>query len=80
MRELLAARAGASDARHAGFADAARQRPRERGFESVRHAEPMLSLDNAYDEDELRAFDERVRKGLAEGGAASRHRSTTSPS
>ena len=24
----------------------------------------MLSLDNAYDEDELRAFDERVRKGL----------------
>ena len=38
-------------------------------FESVRHAEPMLSLDNAYDEDELRAFDERVRKGLAESGA-----------
>jgi DNA ligase (NAD+) len=37
-------------------------------FDSVRHAEPMLSLDNAYDEDELRAFDERVRKGLAEGG------------
>ena len=25
----------------------------------------MLSLDNAYDEAELRAFDERVRKGLA---------------
>ena len=38
------------------------------GFESVRHAEPMLSLDNAYNEDELRAFDERVRKGLAESG------------
>lgn len=38
-------------------------------FDKVRHAEPMLSLDNAYDEDELRAFDERVRKGLAEGGA-----------
>ncbi|HLG59472.1 MAG TPA: NAD-dependent DNA ligase LigA [Vicinamibacterales bacterium] len=37
-------------------------------FQSVRHAEPMLSLDNAYDEDELRAFDERVRKGLAEAG------------
>ncbi len=40
------------------------------GFESVRHAEPMLSLDNAYDEDELRAFDDRVRRGLAESGAA----------
>ena len=39
------------------------------GFDSVRHAEPMLSLDNAYNEDELRAFDERVRKGLAESGA-----------
>jgi DNA ligase (NAD+) len=39
------------------------------GFESVRHAEPMLSLDNAYNEDELRAFDERVRRGLAESGA-----------
>jgi DNA ligase (NAD+) len=40
------------------------------GFDSVRHAEPMLSLDNAYDEDELRAFDERVRKGLADGGSS----------
>jgi DNA ligase (NAD+) len=29
----------------------------------------MLSLDNAYSEDELRAFDERVRRGLAETGA-----------
>src|SRR5439155_12664395 len=30
---------------------------------------PMLSLDNAYDEEELRAFDERVRKGVALGDA-----------
>ena len=29
-----------------------------------RHAVPMLSLDNAFGEDELRAFDERLRKGL----------------
>src|SRR5215212_5517646 len=35
-------------------------------FETVEHAEPMLSLDNAYSEEELRAFDERVRKGLGE--------------
>jgi DNA ligase (NAD+) len=34
------------------------------GFASVRHAEPMLSLDNAYNEDELKAFDERLRRGL----------------
>jgi DNA ligase (NAD+) len=34
------------------------------GFASVEHLQPMLSLDNAYDEEDLRAFDERVRKGL----------------
>ncbi len=39
------------------------------GFETVEHVEPMLSLDNAYTEDELRAFDERVRKGAALGDA-----------
>jgi DNA ligase (NAD+) len=38
-------------------------RPSE-GFAQVEHLQPMLSLDNAYDEDDLRAFDERVRKGL----------------
>jgi DNA ligase (NAD+) len=36
------------------------------GFATVEHAEPMLSLDNAYSEDELRAFDDRVRRGLGE--------------
>ena len=39
-------------------------------FQDVHHAEPMLSLDNAYDEDELRAFDDRVRRGLSDAGAA----------
>jgi len=34
------------------------------GFESYRHRTPMLSLDNAFGEDELRAFDERTRKTL----------------
>ncbi|MEP7116836.1 MAG: NAD-dependent DNA ligase LigA [Acidobacteriota bacterium] len=42
-------------------------RPAE-GFDQVAHAAPMLSLDNAYDEAELRAFDERVRKGLGVDG------------
>jgi DNA ligase (NAD+) len=37
------------------------------GFSTVDHIEPMLSLDNAYTEDELRAFDERVRKGAGLG-------------
>jgi DNA ligase (NAD+) len=37
------------------------------GFPTVEHAVPMLSLDNAYNEDELRAFDERVRKGAGLG-------------
>jgi len=31
-------------------------------FAPYRHAKPMLSLANAFDADELRAFDERVRK------------------
>src|SRR6516165_830396 len=34
------------------------------GFPTVEHLVPMLSLDNAYNEDELRAFDERVRRAL----------------
>ncbi|HEY7444921.1 MAG TPA: NAD-dependent DNA ligase LigA [Vicinamibacterales bacterium] len=33
------------------------------GFATVDHLAPMLSLDNAYSEAELRAFDDRVRKG-----------------
>ncbi|HEX4566532.1 MAG TPA: NAD-dependent DNA ligase LigA [Vicinamibacterales bacterium] len=39
------------------------------GFATVEHLQPMLSLDNAYNEDELRAFDERVRKGAGVGDA-----------
>jgi DNA ligase (NAD+) len=33
-------------------------------FATVRHAVPMLSVDNTYNAEELRAFDARVRKGL----------------
>ena len=40
-------------------------KPRE-GFQKVAHSSPMLSLDNALDENELRAFDVRVRE-LLEG-------------
>src|SRR5260370_20352823 len=38
-------------------------KPRE-GFVKMRHSSPMLSLDNALNEAELRAFDARVREGL----------------
>jgi DNA ligase (NAD+) len=34
------------------------------GFASVRHREPMLSIDNTYSADELREFDRRIRKLL----------------
>jgi DNA ligase (NAD+) len=40
------------------------------GFPTVEHMVPMLSLDNAYSDAELRAFDERTRRGAGVGGAA----------
>src|SRR6266513_1140585 len=45
-------------------------KPRE-GFLKVRHSSPMLSLDNALNEAELRDFDRRVRDSL--GGAEFRY-------
>ncbi|MDR3699464.1 MAG: NAD-dependent DNA ligase LigA [Candidatus Sulfopaludibacter sp.] len=45
-------------------------KPRE-GFVKVRHSVPMLSLDNALNEKELRDFDRRVRELL--GGAEFRY-------
>src|SRR6201990_825407 len=43
-------------------------KPKE-GFAKVAHSRPMLSLDNAYNEAELRAWSERVVAGLAGGEA-----------
>src|SRR2546421_10069053 len=40
-------------------------KPRE-GFVKVAHSSPMLSLDNALNEEELRAFDRRVRELLGD--------------
>ena len=39
------------------------------GFEEVQHAVPMLSLNNAFDDDELRAFVQRAAKTLELGDA-----------
>lgn len=36
-------------------------------FTAVKHLTPLLSLGNAFSEEELIAFDQRVRSGLAEG-------------
>ena len=61
----------ALEAAHPEFAsdDSPTQRvgatPRE-GFVKVPHSSPMLSLDNALNEDELRAFDKRVRELLGD--------------
>src|SRR2546427_6531877 len=35
-------------------------------FAKVRHRSPMLSLQNAFDEDEIRGFDRRVREGVGD--------------
>ena len=36
------------------------------GFEKVEHSSPMLSLGNAFNEEDLRAFDQRVRNNAGE--------------
>ena len=41
--------------------------PVEGGFPSVRHDVPMLSLGNVFGDDDLREFDQRVRRGLGRG-------------
>lgn len=67
MRELLEI-----EARHPSLVtpDSPTQRvggaPLE-GFETVVHAVPMLSIDNTYNDGDLREFDRRVRKGLGPG-------------
>ncbi len=43
-------------------------RPAE-GFAAVEHLVPMLSLDNAYSDEDLRAFHDRVLRVLSAGGA-----------
>lgn len=39
------------------------------GFATVRHAVPMTSIDNTYDVDDLKAWHQRVLKGLGEKGS-----------
>ncbi len=39
--------------------------PPQEAFATHTHRQPMLSLDNAFDEEELRAFDQRIKRFLA---------------
>lgn len=41
--------------------------PAAAGFKKVKHAKPMLSLGNAFDDDDVRDFDGRVRRFLGLG-------------
>lgn len=42
-----------------------------KGFNTVKHRIPLMSLSNAFNAEELRDFDRRVRGGLGEGEAGS---------
>ena len=70
MRELQRARGGVPGPAHAGLADpdgsAGRTR---RDFTPVEHLERMLSLDNAFTDEELAAWAERVERELGGAGA-----------
>ena len=61
--ELRQLEADHPELRHARLADAARWAAPPSGlFAEVRHRVPMMSLDNAFDEAELRAWAERLRR------------------
>ena len=65
MRELQDLERAHPELRRSGLADRrASADGRPRGSTTVEHLVPMLSLENAYSEDELREFHGRVCRGL----------------
>lgn len=64
VRELRSLEAEHPELRSSASVTAKVGAPASTVFSEVVHAEPMLSLDNVFDEDELRAWVERVAKGL----------------
>jgi DNA ligase (NAD+) len=70
--DTLMARLKALEETHPEHADADSPTQRVCGgvgsdFKPLKHAVPMLSLDNAYEEADIRAWDERVRNNLPPG-------------
>ena len=47
--------------------------PPAQGFEKSTHLQPMLSLDNAFDDDDVREFDGRIRRFLGLTGSEEIH-------
>jgi DNA ligase (NAD+) len=69
MRELLALEAAYPRLRTPDSPSVRVGAPPLSGFETAPHALPMLSLDNGFDDEDIRDFDQRVRK-LLESDAA----------
>ncbi|MFP8880680.1 MAG: NAD-dependent DNA ligase LigA [Myxococcota bacterium] len=63
-RELVALETAHPELKHPDSPTERVGAPPLEGFAQVAHAVPMLSLDNAMGSDEMRAFDERVRRVL----------------
>jgi DNA ligase (NAD+) len=64
FRELVALEEQYEDLRRADSPTARVGAPPLPGFAEVRHRTPMLSLGNAFDEEEVRAFDRRAREAM----------------
>ncbi len=64
FRELLALEEAHPELRSADSPSQRVGAPPVSAFEKVEHATPMLSLQNAMDEEEVREFDARVRRFL----------------
>ncbi len=66
MQELLEIRSKFPTIKYSGFANPACWRNILDLFEKVEHTTPMLSLGNAFNEQDLRDFDRRVRQAVGE--------------
>lgn len=73
LRELEALEADHPALVHAGSPTQQVGAPVDTAFAAVEHLMPMLSLDNAFDRDEIEAWAARVRRGLGEDSTPVRY-------